>query len=225
MCHVPSPNFDAAATVRRIDLLVIHNISLPPGEFGGTYIADLFRTGSTAMPILISTSCARRRYRPHFLIRRDGEVVCSSCRPTTAPGMPAFRRFADVSAATIFLSASNSKAPTSSPSKPSNTRCSGGADRALRDALSDDDVAGHEHIAPGRKTDPGPCFDWEHFRKSLIRKGVAGIDPSSPSLSGISAAESQSFSSIKFLPLLYQKGLHRPLGVALELVQFAAVDH
>lgn len=166
----PSPNFDVRAEGAAVSLLVIHNISLPPGEFGGSYIEDLFlnRLDCDAHPYFDQLRALR--VSAHFLIRRDGAVtqfVSANDRAWHA-GMSTFcgrERCNDFSIG-IELEGTDFEAfdPRQYESLASLTL-------ALCARYPLVDVAGHEHIAPGRKTDPGPFFDWPHFRKSLIHKG------------------------------------------------------
>ena len=166
----PSPNFDARAEGTPVSLLVIHNISLPPGQFGGPYIEDLFcnRLDCDAHPYF--DQLRTLRVSAHFLIRRDGEVMqfVSAGDRAWHAGVSSFcgrERCNDFSIG-IELEGTDFEAfdPRQYESLASLTLA-----LCLRYPLTD--VAGHEHIAPGRKTDPGPCFDWGHFRKSLIQKG------------------------------------------------------
>lgn len=166
----PSPNFDTRAADAAVNLLVIHNISLPPGEFGGPYIEDMFlnRLDCDAHPYF--DQLRSLRVSAHFLIRRDGQVmqfVSANDRAWHA-GASNFcgrERCNDFSIG-IELEGTDFDAfdPRQYESLSSLTL-------ALCRRYPIADVAGHEHIAPGRKTDPGPCFDWGHFRKSLIQQG------------------------------------------------------
>jgi AmpD protein len=173
--RMPSPNFDARADATDVSLLVIHNISLPPGQFGGSEIGDLFcnRLDCDVHPYF--DQLRSLRVSAHFLIRRDGEVmqfVSASDRAWHA-GVSSFggrERCNDFSIG-IELEGTDFQAfdPRQYDSLADLTH-------ALRLRYPLADVAGHEHIAPGRKTDPGPFFDWQRFRKSLIQK-EQGLTP------------------------------------------------
>jgi AmpD protein len=166
--RVPSPNFDTRTFGMPIDLLVIHNISLPPGQFGGPYIADLFtnRLDCDAHPYF--DQLRQLRVSAHFLIRRDGSViqfVSANDRAWHAGvSMHCGRERCNDFSIGIELEGTDFEAFETAQYK---------SLVALAAALSEryplTAVAGHEHIAPGRKTDPGPWFDWAHFRKSLIQ--------------------------------------------------------
>lgn len=168
--RMPSPNFDARAEGTVVSLLVIHNISLPPGQFDGNAIEDLFcnRLDCDAHPYF--DQLRTMRVSAHFLIRRDGEVmqfVSANDRAWHA-GVSNFcgrERCNDFSIG-IELEGTDFE-PFDLRQYESLTSLT----RALCAQYPLSDVAGHEHIAPGRKTDPGPFFDWPHFRKSLIQKG------------------------------------------------------
>lgn len=166
--HLPSPNFDARTEGGRIDLLVIHNISLPPGQFGGPYIADLFGNCLDCDVHPYFDQLRNLRVSAHFLIRRDGEVmqfVSANDRAWHA-GVSMFcgrERCNDFSIG-IELEGSDFV-----PFDMRQYDALVALTVALRKRYPLSDVAGHEHIAPGRKTDPGPCFDWGHYRKSLIQ--------------------------------------------------------
>lgn len=166
--HLPSPNFDARAEGTRIDLLVIHNISLPPGQFGGPYIADLFGNCLDCDVHPYFDQLRNLRVSAHFLIRRDGEVVqfVSANDRAWHAGVSIFcgrERCNDFSIG-IELEGSDFV-----PFDMRQYDALVALTVALRKRYPLSDVAGHEHIAPGRKTDPGPCFDWGHYRKSLIQ--------------------------------------------------------
>jgi AmpD protein len=166
VAHEPSPNFDVRPAGASIDLLVIHNISLPPGEFGGPYIADLFcnRLNCDVHPYFAQLRSLR--VSAHFLIRRDGTVVqfVSANDRAWHAGASNFcgrERCNDFSVG-IELEGSDF-----GPFEPAQYSSLADLTGALRARYRLTDVTGHEHIAPGRKTDPGPFFDWGLFQKML----------------------------------------------------------
>ncbi|HYD95643.1 MAG TPA: 1,6-anhydro-N-acetylmuramyl-L-alanine amidase AmpD [Noviherbaspirillum sp.] len=166
----PSPNFDTRAPDTEIRLLVIHNISLPPGRFGGTEIEDLFcnRLDCDAHPYF--DQLRTLRVSAHFLIRRDGTVIqfVSANDRAWHAGASTFcgrERCNDFSIG-IELEGTDFE-----PFDPCQYAALAELTQALAQRYPLTDVAGHEHIAPGRKTDPGPFFDWEAYRKSLMQNG------------------------------------------------------
>lgn len=167
--HVPSPNFDARAAGTAVDLLVIHNISLPPGQFGGPFIADLFgnRLDCDAHPYF--DRLRELRVSAHFLIRRDGAVlqfVSANDRAWHA-GVSSFQGRERCNDFSIGIELEGTDAD---PFDPRQYDALADLTCALRARYPLAAVTGHEHIAPGRKTDPGPCFDWVGYRASLFRK-------------------------------------------------------
>ncbi|WP_034300889.1 1,6-anhydro-N-acetylmuramyl-L-alanine amidase AmpD [Herbaspirillum sp. RV1423] len=159
----PSPNFDARADGVTADLLVIHNISLPPGRFGGPFIGDLFcnRLDYDADPYF--EQLRPLRVSAHFVIRRDGGLVqfVSANDRAWHAGVSLFKgreRCNDFSIG-IELEGTDFEPFTDSQYQTLATLTD-----ALRRRYPLVDVAGHEHVAPGRKTDPGPFFDWARFR-------------------------------------------------------------
>lgn len=167
--RMPSPNFDARPAGAGVDLLVIHNISLPPGQFGGPFIADLFgnRLDCDAHPYFDRLRALR--VSAHFLIRRDGGVMqfVSADDRAWHAGASSFcgrERCNDFSIG-IELEGTDEE-----PFDPRQYDALAGLTETLLQRYPLTDVAGHEHIAPGRKTDPGPHFDWAFYHKSLIRQ-------------------------------------------------------
>lgn len=166
--RLPSPNFDTRAPGTDISLLVIHNISLPPGQFGGPYIADLFanRLDCDAHPYFDQLRALR--VSAHFLVRRDGEVmqfVSANDRAWHAGAST----FCGRERCNDFSIGIELEGTDFDPFEPVQYDVLAELTHALARRYPLADVAGHEHIAPGRKTDPGPFFDWDRFRKSLIR--------------------------------------------------------
>jgi AmpD protein len=166
--HEPSPNFDARPADGKTDLLIIHNISLPPAQFGGPFIADLFcnRLDCDAHPYFDQLRALR--VSAHFLILRDGRAVqfVSANDRAWHAGVSSFRgreRCNDFSIG-IELEGTDFEA-----FEPIQYAVLAELTHALQARYSVTDVAGHEHIAPGRKTDPGPFFDWTFYRASLTR--------------------------------------------------------
>ncbi len=159
--RIDSPNCDARPPDAAVTLLVIHNISLPPGEFGGPGVEQLFtnRLDPAAHPYYATIHSLR--VSAHFFIRRDGELIqfvpCS--RRAWHAGASSWRgreRCNDFSIG-VELEGSDEQ-PFSAVQYASLNRLI----RALRQAYPTlVDRAGHSDIAPGRKTDPGPYFDWE----------------------------------------------------------------
>lgn len=164
--RVPSPNFDPRPANAAIDLLVIHNISLPPGEFGGPYIADLFANRLDCSLHPYFEQLRHLKVSAHFLIRRDGEVlqfVSVNDRAWHA-GVSSFcgrERCNDFSVG-IELEGTDFE-PFDSRQYDALAMLT----KSLRRRFPLEQITGHEHIAPGRKTDPGPCFDWDRYRRSL----------------------------------------------------------
>ncbi|RJX33431.1 MAG: 1,6-anhydro-N-acetylmuramyl-L-alanine amidase AmpD [Oxalobacter sp.] len=167
----PSPNCDARPTDVPISLLVIHNISLPPGQFGGSYIDDLFLNCLNCDAHPYFEQLRDLHVSAHFLIRRQGEVTqfVSTLSRAWHAGVSSFldrERCNDFSIG-VELEGTDGEAFTVLQYE-SLTALT----HALMGRHPLTDVVGHEHIAPARKTDPGPFFDWRFFH-SLLSTRVA----------------------------------------------------
>ena len=156
---VPSPHHDARPDDAEISLVVIHNISLPPGEFGGRFIDELFlgRLDPGAHPFF--REIEGLRVSSHFLIRRDGELVQFVPTELRAWHAGASRwkgreRCNDFSIGIELEGADD--VPFAEPQYEVLARLLS----ALENRYGALDRAGHSDVAPGRKTDPGPWFEW-----------------------------------------------------------------
>ncbi len=161
--QLPSPNYDERPADTRIELLVIHNISLPPGEFGGPGIIDLFTNQLDPDAHSYYAEIAGRRVSAHVLIRRDGAAIqfVSCAKRAWHAGVSAWcgrERCNDFSIG-IELEGTDDV-----PFTPVQYEQLAQLTRALKARYPIAGIVGHSDIAPGRKTDPGSCFDWLHYR-------------------------------------------------------------
>jgi AmpD protein len=163
----PSPNFDARPNGAAVSLLVIHNISLPAGKFGTSHIADLFcnRLDHDADPSFAELRGVR--VSAHFLIGRNGvptQFVSTNSRAWHA----GVSSFAGQPRCNDFSIGVELEGTDTEPFTNHQYETLIALTATLQTAYPLTDVVGHEHIASGRKTDPGPFFDWTRYRKSLI---------------------------------------------------------
>ncbi len=163
---IASQNCDERPEGSAIELLVIHNISLPPGEFGGPGIVELFtnRLDPRAHPYY--REIAGRRVSAHFLIRRDGEPVqfvpCG--RRAWHAGESNWRGRSGCNDFSIGIELEGTDGV---PFEDAQYQRLAELARALATKYPGVDSVGHSDIAPGRKTDPGPCFDWARYRSMI----------------------------------------------------------
>ncbi len=174
--HLPSPNFDARAEGTEIALLVIHNISLPPAQFGGPYIADLFlnKLDYDADPYF--DQLRPLRVSAHFLIRRDGAVMqfVSAHDRAWHAGVSSFCGQERCNDFSIGVELEGTDFAAFADAQYSALAA---LTMALKAAYPLQHVTGHEDIAPGRKTDPGPFFDWAEYQvryRSLQKQANTG---------------------------------------------------
>ena len=158
--HIPSPNFDQRESA--IELLVIHNISLPPGEFGGEGVERLFTNTLDRDAHPYYRTIPEGRVSSHFYIRRDGRLIqfVSVLQRAWHAGLSAWQgreRCNDFSIG-IELEGSDFMPFTEAQYKMLHELTI-----TLFGAFKIKGIAGHSDIAPGRKTDPGPCFDWQRY--------------------------------------------------------------
>ncbi len=161
--HCPSPNFDERTT--DIELLVIHSISLPAGEFGGTFIDQLFTNSLEYRPDF--AEIINLRVSAHLLIRRDGEII----------------QYVPLDKRAWHAGVSNFNGRTKCNDFSIGIELEGCDDVPYTDIQyqklaevtkilqqtwpSLTNIVGHCDIAPERKTDPGPLFDWKRFKNSI----------------------------------------------------------
>ena len=163
--RVESPNADCRPAGVDAELIVVHGISLPPGEFGGAAIDELFcnRLDSAAHPYYCEV--AGLEVSAHALIRRDGSItqyVPFHLRAWHA-GQSSYRGRV---ACNDFSVGIELEGCDTLPYEDAQYHSLSQLIRALRRAyptLAAAPVVGHEHIAPGRKTDPGPAFNWQRL--------------------------------------------------------------
>jgi AmpD protein len=165
--YLASPNCDERPPGEAVTLLVIHNISLPPGEFGGDGILRLFTNALDCGAHPYYGTLAGLRVSAHFLIRRPGELLqfVPCAKRAWHAGVSAWcgrSRCNDFSVGIELEGADD--VPYTEP----QYRVLAELTRALQSTYPIADIAGHCDIAPERKTDPGPSFDWPRFRGSIV---------------------------------------------------------
>lgn len=173
--HVPSPHYDERPEEEQPSLLVVHNISLPPGEFGGPFIDALFTGTLDPQAHPYFAGIAQLRVSAHCLIRRDGEIIqyVPFDKRAWHAGVSHYQgreRCNDFSIG-IELEGTDTLAYTEAQYQ----------QLARLTALLIESypqiaqhMTGHSDIAPIRKTDPGQAFDWNHFHQhvnQIINKG------------------------------------------------------
>ena len=164
--QVLSPFFDERPTGVAPDLVVLHGISLPPGEFGGPWVARLF-TGN--LPAAAHPSFAERaslRVSAHLLIRRDGAVeqfVSFNDRSWHA-GRSVWQGREACNDYSIGIECEGTDEVPYEPAQYATLRLLLPMLLAAYPGITPDRIVGHSDVAPGRKTDPGPSFDWSQTR-------------------------------------------------------------
>jgi AmpD protein len=159
---IPSPNFDERPEGAQIELLVIHAISLPPGEFGGSGIEELFSNRLDPSQHPYYASIAQLRVSAHFLVRRDGALLqfVSCLKRAWHAGASSWR---GRSRCNDFSVGIELEGTDEIPFEPAQYSSLASLTLALRHAYPISAIVGHADIAPGRKTDPGPHFNWRHY--------------------------------------------------------------
>mgnify|MGYP006287574577 CR=1 FL=1 len=166
---VPSPHFGARPEGTVIDLLVIHNISLPPGEFGGPWVEQLFcgQLDPTAHPYFAAV--AGNPVSAHLFIRRDGESVqfVDLCQRAWHAGRSCWQGRLECNDYGIGIELEGTDDTPFTAAQ--YLRLARITSQILRrfPAITLERIVGHSDVAPGRKTDPGPAFDWTRYRRLL----------------------------------------------------------
>lgn len=168
--YVASPNCDERPEGCAIDLLVIHYISLPPGEFGGGDIEAFFMNRLDARAHPFFATIADLKASAHFLVRRDGEVIqfVPCTKRAWHAGESSWKGRLRCNDFSIGIEV---EGDGEAPFTTAQYRRLAALTRVLTARYPITDIVGHSDIAPARKVDPGPQFDWTRYRAML---GVHG---------------------------------------------------
>jgi N-acetyl-anhydromuramoyl-L-alanine amidase len=169
--RVESPNQDERPAGTALTLIIVHSISLPPGEYGGDAIERLFTNRLDPGEHPYFRGIADLRVSSHFVIRRDGELVqfVSCARRAWHAGASSWRgrgRCNDFSIGVELEGTDDGAFELAQYAM--LVRLVG----ALRTAHALRDIAAHSDVAPGRKSDPGPGFDWPRLLAALAHPNI-----------------------------------------------------
>jgi N-acetyl-anhydromuramoyl-L-alanine amidase len=167
--QIASPNYDARPAGVEADLIVIHGISMPPGEFGGPWIERLFTNALPAEIHPYFAEVAPLRVSSHLVVQRDGALTqyVSFADRAWHAGQSNYQGRA---ACNDFSVGVELEGTDTLPYEATQYEALAAVVAALCAAyprLSADRLVGHSDIAPGRKTDPGPAFDWPRARRLI----------------------------------------------------------
>ena len=167
--YIPSPNHDDRQSEGDLSLIVLHNISLPPEQFGSEHINQLFTNTLCSSDHPFFAEISHLKVSSHILIRRDGEIVqyVPFHKRAWHAGVSCFQGRGTCNDFSIGIELEGTD----------NTPFCDIQYAVLVELLNalktsyfiggEPAITGHEHIAPGRKTDPGPYFDWKRLGDAL----------------------------------------------------------
>ncbi len=167
--QVPSPNYDSRPAGTVADLIVVHGISLPPGEFGGPWIDRLFTNSLPADAHPYFAQIAGRRVSAHLCIRRDGAItqyVGFNDRAWHA-GASCYEGREACNDFSIGIELEGTDTLAYHPKQYEALAAAVAALCRVYPSLDPMRLTGHSDIAPGRKTDPGIAFDWSFARRAI----------------------------------------------------------
>ncbi|GHU11126.1 N-acetyl-anhydromuranmyl-L-alanine amidase [Betaproteobacteria bacterium] len=172
--RVDSPNFGARPEGDEVSLVVLHNISLPPEEFGGAYVEQFFTNCLNPATHPYFAEIVDMKVSAHFFLRRDGELVqfVSADDRAWHAGHSSWQGRDHCNDYSIGVELEGSDCQPF-------TIAQYAALWSLLDAICAaypiTAIAGHEHVAPGRKSDPGACFDWSALAGRFSQLIVEGL--------------------------------------------------
>ena len=165
----PSPNVDQRPPDTAVDALIIHNISLPPDQYGGNEIMEFFcnKLDCDAHPFFDEIRGVR--VSAHFLVRRDGQIIQFAPVQERAwhAGVSSLEGRECVNDFSIGIELEGSD---HIPYEDAQYQTLAALTRALSQhfpGITPDRIVGHSDIASGRKTDPGESFDWDYYRRLI----------------------------------------------------------
>ena len=170
--QTPSENSDERPDNTSISLIVVHNISLPPGEFGGPFISQLFTNRLDKHEHPYFADIYQLKVSSHLLIRRDGEII---------QYVPFHKRAWHAGASAYggkeccndFSIGIELEGTDETPYEPVQYEKLAKLVLELRQnypGIDKNAITGHCDIAPGRKTDPGPAFNWDHLQQMIAQQ-------------------------------------------------------
>lgn len=166
--HCPSPNFNKRPD-GEVSLLVIHNISLPPGCYGTGKVQQFFQNDLPASEHPFFETICELQVSAHFLIERDGAITqFVSCLDRAWHA--GVSRFGEREGCNDFSIGIELEGTDETPYTEAQYRALVGLTRAILErypAITHEKIVGHCDIAPGRKTDPGASFQWDYYRQLL----------------------------------------------------------
>lgn len=168
--RVDTPNFGERPRSTQISLVVIHNISLPPGDFGGGAVERFFTNRLDPAEHPYFATIADIRVSAHFFLRRTGELIqfVSVDKRAWHAGTSCWRGRENCNDYSIGVELEGVDEISYTPEQYEQLKrllC------ALARRYPVCEIAGHCHVAPGRKTDPGPAFDWAFLRMEFPEWG------------------------------------------------------
>ncbi|ALE52405.1 N-acetyl-anhydromuranmyl-L-alanine amidase [Candidatus Thioglobus autotrophicus] len=159
----PSDNFNQRPDGTNITLVVIHNISLPPGEFNNNYIEDFFTNQLQTDQHPYFETLKEVKVSAHLLIKRDGRIIqfVDFDQRAWHAGRSSFNQIDDCNNYSIGIELEGTD---NSPYETLQYQSLNQVLSILKAHYPITDIRGHSEIAPGRKTDPGPAFDWRKLK-------------------------------------------------------------
>lgn len=168
----PSPHFEKRPATAHIDLVVVHSISLPPGQFGGPDVTALFLGTLDCDTHPYYARLRGMRVSAHFFIRRTGEILqfVNCDQRAWHAGASSYRGRDNCNDDSIGIELEGFEGDRFEAAQ---YAALGALCRALKLRYPLAHIAGHEHIAPGRKFDPGAGFDWLRLHESLSDQALS----------------------------------------------------
>lgn len=160
--YIASPNHDPRPPATAIDMVVIHNISLPPGQFAGDGIVQLFTNQLDPHAHPYYAEIAHLKVSAHFLIRRDGQLIqfVSCLDRAWHAGVSSWQGRSRCNDFSIGIELEGTDVDRFTEAQYASLQS---LLAAIKASYPITQIVGHADIAPGRKTDPGPHFDWSRL--------------------------------------------------------------